>query len=96
MPSKYTKSAKYSDCMVRVPGVCNFDRQTTVAAHLNGAGMGIKQLDIFIAYCCSDCHAWLDGGYINQGVLRAVRDLWHLQAIIRTQQKMVEDKTLNI
>lgn len=76
--------------------VCNHDTATTVPAHLNGAGMGLKHCDIHIAYACADCHAWLDGGYARAGVNRAVRDLYHLQAVIRTQQVMVREGTLLI
>lgn len=69
-------------------GVCNFDDSTTVLAHLNGAGMGIKSLDIHGAYSCSSCHAWLDGGYAKD-YPREYRDLLHYQGIIRTQIMMV-------
>ena len=62
---KLTDSAKDKDCTVRIFGVCNYNTETTVAAHLGGAGMGTKASDIHIAYCCSDCHSWLDGGYSN-------------------------------
>lgn len=92
--SKYTKSSREQDCSVRVPEVCNFDPATTVAAHLNGAGMGIRALDIHIADACSACHEWLDGGYARHNIHRAVRDLYHMQAVIRTQVRMVEDGVL--
>jgi len=41
---------------VRLPGICNFNPETTVLAHLNGGGMGTKKHDIFGAFCCSSCH----------------------------------------
>ena len=58
--SKITKSAQGEDCQVRIEGVCNFNNQTTVFAHLNGGGMGMKQKDLFGAYCCSSCHDEVD------------------------------------
>ena len=90
MSSKYTKSAKGQECQVRIPGVCNFNPETTVFAHLSGGGMGMKRLDIHGAYCCSDCHDVLDG---------RVRDnsdwtVWHLEAVIRTQEIMIKNGVL--
>lgn len=87
---KYTKSARGQECQVRVPGVCNYDSSTTVLAHLNGAGVGRKKVNIHGAYSCFDCHAWLDGGYVQTGHLRSTRDLYHLEGVIRTQELMIE------
>lgn len=87
--SKLRESAKGQPCQVRVAGVCNFDDSTTVLAHLNGAGMGIKSLDIHAAFACSNCHAWLDGGYAKD-TAREFRDLHHYQGIVRTQRMWVQ------
>lgn len=84
------QSAKGQPCQVRVPGVCNGDWSTTVLAHLNGAGMALKAHDHEAAYACSACHEWLDGGFASTGYNRDVRDLWHLQAVIRTQRQLLE------
>lgn len=94
---KYTRSSKGQPCQVRVPGVCKQapENETTVPAHLNGAGMGIKHANIHFADCCDACHAWLDGGYVND-VNGQYRDVWHLQAIIRTQIRMIEEGVLKL
>lgn len=86
---KYTRSAQGEACLVRVPGVCSGRLDTTVPAHLNGAGMALKHLNIHIAYACFECHTWLDGGYAKTHT-RAERDLLHLEGIIRTQIVMVD------
>lgn len=83
------KSAKGEKCLVRIPGICNGDTDTTVLAHLNGGGTGIKASDHEAAYACSDCHAWLDGGYVQHGHNKDTRDLWHLEAVIRTQRALI-------
>jgi len=88
--SKLRQSARGQQCQVRVPGVCNFDPSTTVLAHLNSAGMALKAHDIHGAYCCSDCHAWLDGDY-SATTDRELRDLYHLEAMVRTQIIMIND-----
>ncbi len=51
--------------MMRIPGVCNHNPETTVWAHSNagadGKGMGLKAHDCFGAYLCSACHDEYDG-----------------------------------
>lgn len=88
--SNIQKSAKGEPCMVRIPGVCNGNSETTVLAHLNGAGVGCKHGDHKAAYACSACHSWLDGGYVQSGYGRTTRDLWHLESVIRTQDRLIE------
>lgn len=88
--SKIRNSAKGEPCLVRVPGVCNGNSTTVVLAHLNGAGVGYKHQDHKAAYACSECHSWIDGGYVQQGYSRDTRDLWHLEGVIRTQDRLIE------
>ncbi len=99
--TKYTKSARNQECQIRIPGVCNHDSETTVLAHLNGGGMGMKALDIHGAYACSACHIWLDGGYVKATIpviqnSKTDRDLYHLEGVIRTQKIMIESGVLKL
>jgi|GEM_PF-784043 len=64
--------ARGKPCLFRIPGgVCNFDRETTVAAHSNwamhGKGGARKANDEYSAWCCSSCHSWLDQGKADKG-----------------------------
>ena len=93
--SRLTKSARGKDCQVRVMGICNGNPETVVLAHLNGGGMGSKHSDIHGAYCCSDCHTWLDGGYVVDST-RDQRDLDHLNGVIRTQIIMLAEGLIKI
>lgn len=89
--SKITESAKGETCTVRVP-VCNYRPETTVFAHLNGAGMAIKSLAGGLdlgCYACSDCHAWLDGGYVKTDS-RETRDLEHYRATVETIARLID------
>ena len=88
--SKITKSARDRDCTVRISGVCRFDTETTVFAHLNGGGIGRKHNDIHGAYACGPCHEWLDSGYIKTHT-RAERDLEHYRAMVETQLILLEE-----
>lgn len=95
-PSKIRQSANGQECLVRAEGVCNGDSATVVLAHLNGAGTGAKAGDHEGAYACSACHWWLDGGYTECGHGRDTRDLWHLQAILRTQRELIDQGFITI
>ena len=52
---------------MRVPGVCNDDRETTVAAHSNlhehGKAGARKADDQYSVWACARCHSWLDSSY---------------------------------
>lgn len=60
------RMAKGESCLLTVPGVCNHDRATTVAAHSNWAEHGKagarKADDCYHVHACSACHSWLDQG----------------------------------
>jgi hypothetical protein len=68
------KSARGQECTLRFPGICNRNPETTAWCHSNrledGKGMGLKARDEEGCYGCSDCHAWLDGGYASAGAQR--------------------------
>ena len=89
MTSKYTKSAKGQQCQVRIPGVCNHNPETVVFAHLSGAGIGRKHLDIHGSYACSDCHDAVDGR-IPTGYERWRLIELHMEGMVRTQVIMIK------
>ena len=61
---KIRQSARNEDCDIRIEGVCNFNRETTVWSHYpglaGGRGMGLKSLDFAGCYTCSACHDCVD------------------------------------
>ena len=84
---KLSDSARGQECMVRIPGVCNHNPETTVLAHLNGGGMGTKKSDLFGAFACSSCHDVLDGRVkLPHGYTNVLIELMHRQGVERTQQ----------
>lgn len=92
------KSARGQECTLRFPGICNRNPETTAWCHSNrladGKGMGIKARDEEGCYGCSDCHAWLDGGYAASGrVPRAVVDA-RFDAARAESQKILKLKGL--
>lgn len=65
---KLRDSARGAACLLAVPGVCNYDTETTVLAHIpshGSKGMGLKPHDCLAVAACSSCHDWLDGRTIN-------------------------------
>lgn len=86
--SKITQSARGEMCAIRIPRVCNFNPETTVLAHINGAGMGLKAHDIHGAYACSACHDAIDSR-IKTEYDRDDLLLMHLQGVMRTQQALI-------
>ncbi len=58
--------ARGKPCQMAVPGVCNHDPSTVVAAHSNRAEHGKagarKADDHYVVYACFACHSWLDQG----------------------------------
>ena len=93
--SKITKSAQGEECLVRIPFVCNHDPETTVFAHLGGAGMGMKHPDSEGAYCCSACHDVYDGrvpppGWGGHGRGSVNVKLDFLNGCVRTRAILIE------
>ncbi len=77
--TKIRKSAKGENCTLRVPGVCNFDPETTVLCHIRtpGTGIGRKPPDYQAVYGCSACHAFIgDGRGQEEHILPALFETW--------------------
>jgi hypothetical protein len=90
------KEAKGRECQIRVPGVCNGNPDTTVLAHLSGGGMGRKQ-DNFTggSWACCACHDAVDGR-IKTSFTKAELRLWHLEAVLRTQEMLVAEGVITL
>ncbi|EIV2912444.1 DUF1364 domain-containing protein [Serratia marcescens] len=85
--SKLTKEARGRECQVRIPGVCNFNPETTVLAHYRLAGTcgtAIKPDDTQAAWACSACHDEVD----RRTRLIDANDarLMHAEGLMRTQE----------
>lgn len=89
--TKIRKSARGKDCQIRIPGYCRFDRDTVVAAHLNGYGIGGKHSDLFTARCCSICHDILDGRNRQHPFTQEQLMVFFYEGMIRTQQQYLDE-----
>lgn len=82
---KIRNSARGQDCTLRLVGVCNFNAETTVLAHVGFAGgWATKCGDNIAVFSCSCCHAEIDGNG---------RDAYasdKLRALEETQQVLID------
>ncbi|TXE64556.1 DUF1364 domain-containing protein [Serratia nematodiphila] len=88
--SKLTKEARGRDCQIRIPGICNFNPETTVAAHyrLPGTcGTAIKPNDSQAAWACNACHDAIDGRKKTEYSRDELR-LMHAEGVFRTQEAL--------
>jgi hypothetical protein len=84
--------ARGQDCQVRIYGVCNYNPETTVLAHirLGGvAGMGQKPPDLAGVFACSACHDVLDGRR-KTDLTRVQLESHVLHALVRTLKIVAE------
>jgi hypothetical protein len=86
---KWTDAAKDQPCTLRL-SCCNHNPETTVFAHQNGAGIGMKADDYNGCDACSECHAALDG-LRGSELKREACDAWP-RAIMRTIRNRLERK----
>lgn len=88
--SKIRNAARGRECQIRIdPELCT-DVETTVGAHLNGAGMAKKHPDFQSAFGCSRCHAFVDGAK-HSVYSREEIEMMHYQGILRTQRILFEE-----
>lgn len=88
--SKIRKSAKGKQCQVRIDPCSCGSSETTVLAHLNGAGMGIKKYDFQGAFSCDRCHKILDGEAHTRYSKKDIKLMFY-DAVIRTQEILLAD-----
>ncbi|WP_315707419.1 DUF1364 domain-containing protein [Brenneria uluponensis] len=84
--TNFKKEACGRDCQIRIPGVCNFNSETTVLAHYRLAGTcgtGIKPDDIQGAWACSACHDEIDRR--TRHINTETAHLYHAEGVMRTQ-----------
>jgi hypothetical protein len=78
--------ARGKRCLLQVPGVCNCDPRTTVAAHSNwsihGKSGARKADDMYVVNSCSACHSWLDQGSAPKAEKLAVFMRAHLDQVL--------------
>lgn len=96
--SKIRQSARGQACQVRLAGVCNGNRETTVLAHYRlpeTCGVGMKPPDYLGAWACSSCHDAIDGRVKTDYTHDELR-LAHAEGVFRTWSKLVSQDLIKI
>lgn len=86
MKKNLRKAARGRECTIRIPGVCNFNPESSVLTHyrLGGlCGTGIKPSDLVAAIGCDCCHAAVDGRLRTEFTYEELR-LMHAEGVPRT------------
>lgn len=83
------KGAQGEACTLNVAGVCNYNTESTVLAHLpdESHGMGLKADDIAGVFACSACHDWLDRRSKGD---QSDRDWYMRRALVRTWRRLID------
>lgn len=85
---KILDAARGERCTLEIPGVCNGNPETTIAAHaqFEGGITGGKTDDVSVCFACSSCHEFVDGYRIEPE-----HRWYHLgRGVVRTLKRLVE------
>ena len=89
--SALTRLARGQECQIRLPGICNGYPATVVACHfrLSGlSGIGKKPPDIFCAWGCSACHAYVDSHKDAETQLAFAHGCFRTMALLHKRGKL--------
>lgn len=86
-------SARGRDCTLRIEGVCNFNPETTILAHLpcGQKGTGMKSPDNMAVFACHECHQYIDG---PKRWSVSAKD--YLRALAETQAAWIESALMRL
>ena len=95
---KIRDSARGEACSMQIAGICNFNPESTVFAHLpdESNGMGKKSDDISGCFSCDSCHSAVDGRkQANWGVdawceFQNHKEFYMRRAMVRTWRRLIE------
>ena len=93
------KLAKGKDCQIRAYGVCNFDPDTTVLAHVRRAhvaGTGQKPPDIIGVWACGRCHDLIDKRERFGSPVAMPIDTLILEGLCRTLNELVKLNAIEV
>jgi len=94
---KITRSSRGKPCSLNIVGVCNYNEETTVFAHLpsQSHGIGLKSTDICGCDACSACHDVLDGR-VQSDEWKHHSGFYMLRGLVRTLERLLDEGILCI
>lgn len=95
---KLRDSARDEECTLQIVGVCNFNWQTTILAHLpdESNGMSTKSDDISACYACHACHDAIDRRNNDASMTGEEREWYMRRAMVRTWRRLIEKGIVTI
>ena len=97
---KITQSARGRDCQIRLPGVCNFNPETTVWCHANGQasgkGIGMKGNVLCGSYGCNDCHDVYDRRKKHPYLSYVEVEVCFMEGHFRTMRILIEEGLIKL
>lgn len=94
MPPNLRQAARGKPCMIRLPGICTYNDEETVLAHVRMAGItgvGQKAPDFLGAWACSACHAVTEKAKLDDSIQRAF-----FEGMVKTQYALISDEVVSI
>lgn len=91
-------AARGQPCLVRIPGVCNGNPETTVLAHIGIAGirgMGKKPVSLCATWACAACHDVIDGR-VKSTLSREYIKACAMDGVLRTLTYISTSGTLSV
>jgi len=95
--TKIQKSARNEECTLRIAGVCNYDVETTILAHISfgyGTDKRNRPNERNAVYACSACHDLIDK---RAGIEKVSAEFWAFElewyigrALVRTTERRDE------
>ena len=98
-PKVITQSAKDEDCTLQIPGVCNYNPETTVYCHFPDGRGGSNKLTgpLNGGYGCSKCHDVIDGRVYWFSHERAVeKEFYMRRAMNRTINRLINKGLIQV
>lgn len=85
--------ARLQPCMIRIPGICNHNPETTVLAHFRMSslsGFGFKPPDLIGAWACSACHLYVDTNHDPETQLAFAK------GVFRTLNYLIQKEIIHV
>jgi len=85
---RITDLARGKPCQIRLVGICNRNDETTAPCHFRMpcfGGIGFIPGPLFVAWGCSNCHAWVDSHH------DAETQLAFAHGVLRTQAELIAE-----
>jgi hypothetical protein len=96
------EEARGRECQIRIPGICNGNRDTVVLCHIHkpsiSGGMGLKAKDMLATHGCSACHDVIDYRVppADTPFMLYEIDIMKYEGVFRTQKILLDEEKIGV